>query len=89
MILQHSPVRTKFKGMEDYPNDIPDILDEVKLIEHLGSPVIALSINTQKMNQEDVNAYRAELSRRTNLPIVFPFYDSIDPLIDAIFKLKN
>ena len=89
VILQHSPVRTKFKGMEDYPNDIPDILDEVKLIEHLGSPVIALSINTHKMEKEDVEAYRAELSKRTNLPIVFPFFDSLDPLIDAIFNLKK
>ncbi|MDH5610453.1 MAG: DUF1611 domain-containing protein [Cyclobacteriaceae bacterium] len=89
VILQHSPIRVKFKGMEDYPSDIPDILDEVELIEKLGSKVIALSINTHKMEKDDVEAYRKELSARTSLPIVFPFFDPLDGLVKAILSLKK
>tara|TARA_R110000868_G_scaffold37111_9_gene131503 strand:- start:36233 stop:37294 length:1062 start_codon:yes stop_codon:yes gene_type:complete len=87
IILQHSPVRKKFKGLEDYPADIPDILEEAKLIETLGSPVIGLCINTMDMTEEDLEPYRQKLSERTELPIVFPFFESLDPIAEAIIKL--
>jgi uncharacterized NAD-dependent epimerase/dehydratase family protein len=89
VILQHSPVRVKFKGMESYPDDLPDILDEVSLIEKLGSPVIALSINTAGMTENDLEPYREELSKRTDLPIVFPFYESLDPIVEAVMRLNK
>jgi uncharacterized NAD-dependent epimerase/dehydratase family protein len=88
VILQHSPVREKFKGMESYPALLPDILDEVELIEKLGSPVIGLSINTVKMTEEDLAPYREELSKRTSLPIVFPFFEDLSPFVKAIKDLK-
>ncbi len=87
VILQHSPVRTKFKGIESYPADMPDILEEAKLIEILGSPVIGLCINTMDMTEADLEPYREKLSERTDLPIVFPFFESLDPIAEAIIKL--
>jgi len=89
VILQHSPMRKKFKGMENYPAMVPDILDEKALIETLGGKLIGFSINTEHMTQTDIDNYRKELSTRTQLPIVFPFYDSLDPLIDAIVALNK
>lgn len=88
VILQHSPVRKKFKGMESYPALLPDILEEVALIETLGSPVIGLSINTTNMTEDDLAPYKEELSKRTDLPIVFPFFESVDPLVAAIHNLQ-
>ncbi|MFT5953214.1 MAG: putative NAD-dependent epimerase/dehydratase family protein [Cyclobacteriaceae bacterium] len=89
VILQHSPVRSKFKGMENYPSDMPDILDEVELIERLGSKVIALTINTQQMNEEDVKHYRAALAKRTDIPFVFPFFDSLAPIVQVVKNLNK
>lgn len=89
VILQHSPVRSKFKGLENYPADIPDILDEVALIEKMGSPVIGLTINTEKMDDEAIKSYRAELTAKTDLPIVFPFKDSLDPIAEVVINLKK
>ena len=89
VVLQHSPVRTKFKGMETYPADMPDLLDEVALIEQLGSPVIALTINSEDMDEDAIATYRSALQSRTDLPVVFPFYDSLDPIVDAIINLKK
>ena len=89
VVLQHSPVRSKFKGMESYPADMPELLDEVALIEQLGSPVIGLTINSEDMNEEAIAVYRSELQSQTDLPVVFPFYDSLDPLVDAIINLKK
>lgn len=87
VILQHSPVRKKFKGLENYPADIPDILEEVKLIELFGSTVIGLCINTMNMTEQDIEPYRRELSERTELPIVFPFFDSMSPMVEAVVEL--
>lgn len=89
VVLQHSPVRTKFKGMEDYPNDMPDLLDEVALIGKLGAPVIGLSINTEDMDDHDIDSYRRELTAKTDLPVVFPFKESLNPIADAIINLKK
>lgn len=89
VILQHAPVRSKFKGMEDYPADMPDILDEVALIEKLGSPVIGLSINSEDMNDEAIEAYRLDLTARTDLPVVYPFKDKLDSLLDAVINLEK
>ena len=88
VILQHNPRRLKFKGMEDYPADIPDILEEVALIEKLGCPVIGLTINTADMTAADLEPYRKELSQRTKLPIIYPFYESLDPMVEAVKQIK-
>ena len=89
VILQHSPVRSKFKGLETYPVDMPEILDEVTLIEKMGSPVIGLTINTENMDDNAIETYRAELTAQTDLPVVFPFKDSLDPIADAVINLKK
>ncbi len=88
VILQHSPVRKKFKGLEDYPAEIPDILNEINLIEQFGAPVIGICINTEGMSQEDVNIYRQEIEKRTDLPITFPFFESMDLMVEAVRKLN-
>lgn len=89
VILQHSPVRKKFKGIEDYPADIPDIMDEIKLIETFGAPVIGICINTMGMTKEDIEPYRTDLAKRTDLPISFPFFESLDIMVNAVKQLRN
>ncbi len=89
IILQHSPVRTRFKGLEEYPAEMPDIMDEVELLEKLGAPVIGLAINTERMDDEAIERYRKELNARTDLPFVFPFKESIAPIANAIINLKK
>ncbi len=89
VILQHSPKRLKFSGFPNYPDDVPDILDEVNLIELLGTKVIGLSINQVNMSAEEVENYRNELQSLTDLPVCFPFTDSLDPLVNAILSLRK
>lgn len=89
VILQHSGVRKKFKGLEEYPAQIPDILDEIQLIEQFGAPVIGICINTEGMTLDDVKAYRNELEKRTDLPITFPFFEPMDFIVEAVKKLNS
>lgn len=89
VILQHSPVRVRFKGFDHYPAKMPDIMDEVELIEKLGAPVIGITINTQNMTEAELEPYRSKLATRTDLPIVFPFFESIAPIVDAVVNLDT
>ena len=89
VILQHPPKRLKFNGLDTYPADLPDILDEVDLIERLGAKVIGLTINTTGMNSEEIEEYRNHLASRTNIPVVFPFVDAMEPIVNAILALKK
>ena len=89
VVLQHSPVRSKFKGMEHYSADMPDILDEVALIEKLGSPVVGLTINTETMDEKAVDVYRRKLEIRTQIPVVFPFYESLDRIVEAVQQITR
>ncbi len=87
VILQHSPARKKFKGFDNYPADIPAIMDEVDLIETLGSKVIGFAINQANMSKEDISQFRQTF--KTDLPVVFPFEESVQPLVDSILALKK
>lgn len=89
VILQHSPVREKFKGLENYPAKIPDILDEIELIEKMGSPVIGITVNTSGMSKEDADAYKAKLAKSTNIAIVAPFFEPLDGIVKALEELKK
>ena len=89
VILQHSPVRVRFKGFDHYPAKMPDIMDEVELIEKLGAPVIGITINTQNMTEAELEPYHSKLATRTDLPIVFPFFESIAPIVDAVVNLDT
>ena len=87
VILQHSPVRKKFKGLDNYPANIPDLMDEVALIETLGSKVVAITINQADMTPEDIDQFKK--NTKIPLPVVFPFEDDLDPIVDAILALKK
>ncbi len=84
VVLQHIPTRTHFHDHEDYDALMPDPLDEIELIERLGTQVVGLSINTQDMTAEDVARYRAEMESRLDIPIVFPLLEGVGRLADAI-----
>ncbi len=89
VILQHAPGRKKFTGLEDYPADIPDILDEADLIKKLGSTVIGITLNVSDMTGEEVTAYRRELTERTDIPAVLPLNENMGPIVSAIINLKK
>jgi uncharacterized NAD-dependent epimerase/dehydratase family protein len=88
VVLQHSPVRKRFKGFDDYPADMPTIIDEMELIEKLGSRVIAVTINSEKMNKNDIAAYKQQMNA-LDIPFVAPFYESLEPVVEAILNLKK
>jgi uncharacterized NAD-dependent epimerase/dehydratase family protein len=89
VVLQHPPKRKKFSGAEHYYSDIPDVLDEVVLIEKMGARVVGITINTVDMDENDIVSYRKDITSRTDIPVVFPLSESLNPIVESIMTLKK
>ena len=88
VILQHVPMRKKFSGFEKYPAHIPDILNEVMLIEHLGTRVLGITLNGEGAATEQLSKYRDSLAQKTSIPIIIPMIEPMDPIISNVLNQK-
>ncbi|MDZ4715277.1 MAG: DUF1611 domain-containing protein [Cytophagales bacterium] len=86
-ILQHNPSRKRFKGLEDYPLDIPLPKDEIELIRIYGAPTLGLTINTMGMNVADARAYAAEARKELGIPVVLPLEDGVEELLPVLIEM--
>ena len=87
IVLQHSPTRVYFDGLEERGFRIPDIADEVSLLERFGRPVAAVTINTQGMDPASIDAECARLERRLGRPVVAPLEHGLGRVVEAVRAL--
>lgn len=67
MILQHAPARKVYDGFENYPMSSLD--REIQILELLAQkPVIALTINHERMNEAEIQATIAEYETTYHRP---------------------
>jgi uncharacterized NAD-dependent epimerase/dehydratase family protein len=67
VVLQHAPARLEYDGFPGFPLDpIEKQIQAIELVS--GRPVIAVTINHENMNAEQVAAAAAEIERSTGLP---------------------
>ena len=88
VVLQHVPMRKKFSGFDHYHTNIPDILNEVALIEHLGTKVLGITLNGEGAEAKQLSEYRDFLTQKTYIPIVIPMIETMDPIISNIINQK-
>ncbi|MDB4603708.1 DUF1611 domain-containing protein [Cyclobacteriaceae bacterium] len=81
-------MRKKFSGFDQYHAHIPDVLNEIALIEHLGTQVLGITLNGEGAAAEKLSRYRDSLAQKTSIPIVFPMIESMDPIISNILTQK-
>lgn len=78
VILVHPAERKYFDNCEEAGAIIPDIEDEIKLIEHYGKRVIAIAINASE-------SFDASLLReKLGIPVLNPIFEDISPIIKHI-----
>lgn len=85
VVLQHNPARKKYKGLEDYPANLPSIKEEIELIKIYGAATVALTVNTDKLTPSEARGYAAESEKELDIPVVLPLEDGVDRLV-PIFK---
>ena len=84
VVLQHSPFRKYFDGTESLGCMLPDIDNEIKLIEMYGTRVIAVTLNGTGGTGEDLTAYSRALEKKSGVPVVCPLEESMGKLLPVI-----
>jgi len=88
-VLQHNPPRKRYKGLEDYPADIPSPKEEIELIRIYGAPTVALTINTYKMKEAEARQYAAQATKELGIPVILPLEDGVDALVPVFKQMIN
>ena len=88
LILCHEPTRQHMRGLPGYKLPSLEALRDIVLpISKVANPdckVVAVSINTQHMEDEAARSYLIDTELRMNLPATDPFRYGADKLVDAL-----
>jgi uncharacterized NAD-dependent epimerase/dehydratase family protein len=82
-ILQHAPERKEYDG---FPGYVIQPLDyQIKAVEMIsGKPVIAITINHEKMKRQELPAVKKEILKDTGLPAFDILWDGTEEIINFI-----
>ena len=84
VILQHVPGREFFKGFENRKLRLPTVDSEIALIESLGAPVWAVTINPEGLEVDAVAQVEARLRQRLSIPVLDPLVDGVNEVVQVI-----
>ncbi|MBL7859029.1 MAG: DUF1611 domain-containing protein [Cyclobacteriaceae bacterium] len=87
VVLQHNPPRKQYKDMEFYPAYLPEIQDEIELIKIYGAPTVALTVNTEKMSEQEARQYAAGKEKELGIPVILPLEDGVDRLVPFFVEM--
>jgi uncharacterized NAD-dependent epimerase/dehydratase family protein len=83
VVLQHAPARLEYDGFPGYPLDpIEKQIQAIELVS--GRPVIAVTINHENLDPEQVAAAAEDLQRRTGLPAIDVLLQGGEPLAGIV-----
>ncbi|MFL5781919.1 MAG: DUF1611 domain-containing protein [Thermoleophilaceae bacterium] len=83
LILQHVPERPCYAGWPQYP--IPGLERQIAALELLAdAPVLAITVNPEGIDPEEVPRKLSDLESRHGRPVVDPLAGGLPRLVDAI-----
>lgn len=83
VILQHAPRRLEYDGFPGYPlHSLPEQINAIETIS--GRKVVAVTVNHELMDEEDIKKECEKISAQTGLPAVDVLFSGADALIDLI-----
>ena len=86
VVLQHAPARRDYDGFPGYPiHNIAKQIEAVELIS--GQPVIAVTVNHEGLEEEEVREACNRIKERTGLPACDVLTQGTGPVVDAIRRL--
>ena len=86
VILQHSPKRKHFDGWEHVDAIMPSLESEIDLIKSYGKDVIAITLNTQGMTEEEKIYHKNLINTDCGIPVFLPIDEGMDGIVEI---LKN
>ena len=88
VVLVFSPVKEYFSNNPRW-GKIPDVENEITLIEMYGSDVIALVINTNGCTAEEALYWQKHYREKTGLPVLLPLEQGVEELLPVITQLAE
>ncbi len=92
LILCHEPTRAHMRGLPDYtPPSLEALRDTALNLAQVANPacqVVAISVNTQHMSNDEAEAYLAETEARLGLPATDPYRFGAAKLVDALAAIS-
>ncbi|MCP4754643.1 MAG: DUF1611 domain-containing protein [Proteobacteria bacterium] len=89
VVLQHAPFRTYYDEQEELGCRLPTVEDEIELIKMFGATTLAVSLNGENADGEDLTAYQKKLSTKLKIPIVRPMQEGLAPMLPAIRRFMQ
>lgn len=86
VILQHSPKRKHFDGWEHVDAIMPSLESEIDLIKSYGKDVIAITLNTQGMTEQEKIYHKNLINTDFGIPVFLPIDEGMDGIVEI---LKN
>lgn len=85
IIVQHAPARAEYDGFPGSPMHALDV--QIRALELIsGKPVVAVTLNHEKLTPEQVEAAVKEIGASTGLPVCAPLLHGTDSLANAILQ---
>lgn len=83
VVLQHAPGRAEYDGFPGYAlHPLPVQIEAIELVS--GRPVVAVTVNHEGLEEDEVAAACARIRAETGLPALDPLLDGPDELADLI-----
>lgn len=91
LIICHEPTRKHMRGLPEYTLPTMEAVRDLSLtLARVGNPacqVVGVSVNTQKMSDDEANAYITKVESEMGLPATDPFRHGAEKLADALAAL--
>ena len=86
VILQHSPKRKHFDGWEHVDAIMPSLESEIDLIKSYGKDVIAITLNTQGMTEQEKIYHKNLINTGFGIPVFLPIDEGMDGIVEILKK---
>ncbi len=84
VILQHSPKRKYFDGWKHVNAVMPSLDSEIELINSYGKDVIAVTLNTQGMTDQEKIFHKQLISKDLDIPVFLPIDEGLDGILEIL-----
>jgi uncharacterized NAD-dependent epimerase/dehydratase family protein len=86
VVLQHAPARLEYDGFPGYP--LHPLETQIRAVELLGGkPVVAITINHEGLEPEEVPPVCERISRETGLPVCDPLTEGVERVTETLKPL--
>lgn len=84
VILQHAPFRTYYDDLEKFGCRIPDVAEDINLLELLGAETLALTLNSHGGGEQGMLMEQEKLTARLGIPVNRPLEEGVGTLLNVI-----